>query len=427
MLSSMYAAVMGLRNHQLRMDVIGNNIANLNTVGFKAGRVNFSEAFAQTLQSASPASGNRGGTNPFQVGMGSQVSSIDNLFNQGTLQSTGMGTDLALQGEGFFILGNGGNQSFTRDGAFNFDAQGNLVDPSSGLMVQGYMADNTGVVPPGSQLSGIKIPLDSTSAAKFTSQMVLHGNLDSSSALPAAGPPVVAGATFDATSSVFDSQGNKIAVTLTFTHSAANTWDVTLKAPTGGTNAITKTQLVFDNAGALKTAAGTSSFGKITLDPVGGAAGVSIDFADPKNAGAFTGMTQTAGESNPFVFSQDGYTAGSITRTTIDAKGNVVGTFSNGVTRNLAQIGLARFANENGLSKDSGNQWTESTNSGRAVFGTAGGTGFGTLQAGALESSNVDLASEFTDLIVAQRGFQANSKMITTGDEMLQEVVNIKR
>ncbi len=424
MLRSMYSGVMGLRNHQLRMDVIGNNIANINTTGFKSGRARFAEAFAQTLQPASPGNGTLGGTNPFQIGLGSQLASIDNAFTQGTLQNTGLGTDLALQGQGFFILGSGKTASYTRDGAFNFDAQGNLVDPSTGLQVQGYQADNTGVVPPGTQLSGIKIPLDSTSPAKPTDAMVLHGNLDASTAT--SGPTQ---GTFDATASVYDSLGNKVAVTLTFTHSATNTWDVTLKAPTvanGG--AITATTLKFLPDGSFDPA--TSTFGKITLTPTpaNGANPVVVDFGDAANKpNIFKSMTQTANESNAFVFSQDGYSAGSITRTVIDAKGNVVGTFSNGVTRTLAQVALARFANENGLSKDSGNAWDESTNSGRAVIGTAGSAGFGTLASGSLESSNVDLAQEFTDLIVAQRGFQANAKMITTGDEMLTDVVNIKR
>ena len=170
----------------------------------------------------------------------------------------------------------------------------------------------------------------------------------------------------------------------------------------------------------------TSSVSDLVIPASGGGSIITVKLS-ATTPSPFAGMTGNAGESNAFVFSQDGYSAGSITRTTIDSKGNVVGTFSNGVTRTLAQIGLARFANENGLSKASDNQWTESTNSGRAVYGTAGSTGFGALSAGALETSNVDLASEFTDLIVAQRGFQANSKMITTGDEMLQEMINIKR
>ncbi len=414
MLRAIFSGVAGLRNHQLRMDVIGNNIANLNTVGFKSGRVLFSEAYSQLLQAASPGDSTRGGTNPLQVGLGSQVASMDDLFTQGNLETTGLGTDLAIQGDGFFILGSDKGYSYTRDGAFSFDAQGRLVDPSTGRMVQGFMADGNGNIAPGTSLSGIQLNLDASTPAKATSGLVIHGNLDSTAA---------AGATTDVTTSVYDSLGNQHTLTLEFTKDStnANTWNVTVKAPTGatgGTGSVT-----FNTDGSFKSSTVTD----ITI-PGGttGAADTVIKFAGATTS-PFAGLTQSAGDSSAFVFSQDGYAAGSIVRTSIDPQGHVVASFSNGATRTLAQIAMARFVNNDGLTKGDGNSYEESLNSGRAVVGQAGSGSFGSIAAGALESSNVDLAQEFTDMIVAQRGFQANARMITTGDEMLTEVVNIKR
>lgn len=451
MLNAIFAGVSGLRNEQLGMDVIGNNIANINTMGFKAGRARFQEQFSQLLQAGSPGGNGLGGTNPVQLGLGSQVAGIDNLFTQGNLQTTGLGTDLALQGDGFFILGNGQSNVYSRAGAFSFDANGNLVDPSSGLIVQGYAADSSGNIAPGTALAGIQIPLDANAPAKPTANLVLNGNLDSTAP---------GGTKYDVTTTVYDSLGNKQTVTLEFTKAAdtpgsagpppvpptpnPNQWDVAVVAPTAGVanDASTPTTsigtLKFNADGTLDWANTVASLKDITITPTpaNGASPVVLKFGEvtpPATAPAtsagnpFASLTQTAGESNAFVFSQDGYAAGSITKTSVDLQGHIVASFSNGVTRTLAQVAVARFANDEGLTKADGSTYSESLNSGRAVVGQAGSGPFGTIAAGALEGSNVDLAQEFTNLIVAQRGFQANAKMITTGDEMLTDVVNIKR
>ncbi len=421
MLRSMFSGVTGLRAHQTMMDVIGNNIANLNTVGFKSGRVRFAEQFSQLLQAASPGSGSLGGTNPIQVGMGTGVSAIDNFFGQGTLENTGLGTDLAIQGDGFFVLGSGQTQQYTRDGAFSFDAQGRLVDPGTGMVVQGYMADATGNIAPGTALSDLRISTDATAAAKATSQLEIHGNLDASAA---------PGTNVDITTTVFDSRGNKHTLTLRLTKDATDPlkWNVSVPTPPAGYTATGGTgSLTFNTDGTLNTSSVTDLV--LTPSPANGAANITIALATTTTPAynPFATVTSSAGDTTAFVFSQDGYSAGNLVRTSIDSQGHIVGSFSNGVTRNLGQVALARFVNDPGLTKGTGNAWEESLNSGRAVIGQAGTGSFGTIAAGALEGSNVDLAEQFTELITAQRGFQANARIITTGDELLNEVVNIKR
>ncbi|MFN3134933.1 MAG: flagellar hook-basal body complex protein, partial [Candidatus Kryptonium sp.] len=177
-LRSLFSGVSGLRSHQIMMDVIGNNISNINTIGFKSARVSFSETFAQMLRGATQPSAESGGTNPLQVGLGVNVSAIDTIFTQGNLETTGQVTDLAIQGNGFFIVKKGGRNYFTRAGAFRFDANGFLVDSATGAIVQGKMADPSGVVPPGAKLEDIKIPFGQKSPAKATSLIKLTGNLN---------------------------------------------------------------------------------------------------------------------------------------------------------------------------------------------------------------------------------------------------------
>jgi len=445
MLQSMYSGVSGLRAHQTELDVIGNNIANINTVGFKAGRARFAEQFSQLIRAASPGSGTLGGTNPFQVGMGTGVAAIDNLFSQGALESTGLGTDLAIQGDGFFILGGGTAAQYTRAGAFTFDAQGRLVDPGSGLVVQGYTADANGKIAAATPLGDLRISTDTTAPAKATTGLVLHGNLNSDTAN---GYPVTA------TISVFDSLGAKHTLTLTFKKTTAtstdtppvttivpNEWDVSVTSADGSVNQGTppvptgichlkfKTDGTLDMAPSDPPADSDTKFNPLKLSGLTGASDIDIDFNPPGTGAvnAFAGLSQVAEDSSAFVFSQDGYSAGTLSGTSIDKSGNIVGSFSNGVTRTLGQVALAHFANDSGLTQGAGSVWQESLNSGRAVVGQAGTGSFGTISAGSLEGSNVDLAQEFTDMIVAQRGFQANARLITAGDEMLQDMVNIKR
>ncbi|MHB8757133.1 MAG: flagellar hook-basal body complex protein, partial [Bacillota bacterium] len=218
MMRSMYAGVSGLRNHQIRMDVIGNNIANVNTVGFKAGRVNFQEIFNQTIRGASSPTGSRGGTNPQQVGLGMGLSSIDTLQTQGNLQTTGKMTDLAIQGNGFFVLNADGNLAYTRDGAFDLDANGNLINPSNGMKVQGWLADAAGAFPAKNPntIRDIQIPVGQSIAAATTADVAFAKNLDAATA---------AAGTYVTSIDVFDSLGARRSVTMTFTKAAPpNEW-----------------------------------------------------------------------------------------------------------------------------------------------------------------------------------------------------------
>ncbi len=406
MMRSMFAGVTGLRNHQMRLDVIGNNIANVNTVGFKASRVNFQEVFNQTIRGASSPQSGVGGTNPQQVGLGMSVASIDTLQSQGNLQTTGKMTDMAVQGNGFFVLTSAGSQVFTRAGNFDLDSAGYLVDPASGLKVQGWTA-NAGVFPvkDGSNCTDIQIPVGTTVGAKATAGIGYANNLDSR---------VAAASNFVTSIDVFDSLGKPQSLTVTFTKAAAaNQWTWTASGPAG--IAGNTGNVTFNNDGSFNASTG----GPITFTPTGAAAmSVIPDFSK---------VTQYASSSTVSALSRDGYPSGSLQSFTVDSTGTVTGVYSNGLTQKIAQVALATFANPGGLIKRGENLYEESNNSGIKQVGEAGTNGRGSIAAGSLEMSNVDLSQEFTSMIVTQRGFQANSRIITTSDEMLQELVNLKR
>lgn len=415
---ALFAGVTGLRNHQIRMDVIGNNVANVNTIGFKASRVTFKEAFAQLLQGASRPAGSAGdasfGTNPIQVGLGMNIGSIDMLYNQGSLQNTGVTTDLAIQGEAMFVTSNGTGRFYTRSGNFQLDAQGRLVASTNGFVVQGRMAVD-GVI--SEEIQDINLPLGQKAAAKATTTVSVGGNLD-------AGAPV--GTTRQTTMTVFDSVGRRHEVTLTFTKAAALgdwTYDVSVKKDgvaetivSQGAQAVT-----FLPNGRLDT---PENFDMVFTPD--GLPDQTLSF-DLGTQGTTSGMSQFANPSNAVLREQDGFTNGELQRISIDATGTITGGFTNGVNQILAQIVLADFNNPRGLIRTGDNSFTVSANSGPAILGNAGQGSQSSITSGALEMSNVDLAEQFTDMIIAQRGFQSNARVITTTDEMLQELVNLKR
>jgi flagellar hook protein FlgE len=664
MMASLYAGVSGLKNHQVKMNVIGNNIANVNTIGFKAGRVNFQEALVQTFKGAGRPNTVTGGTNSQQLGLGMQVSSIDNLFLQGGLETTGQITDLAIQGAGFFILGdNNGNTFYSRAGAFGFDADSNLVDPATGLFVQGKMADSSGDIPSLATIGNITLPFGQQDPARATEVVTLANNIDATatdadaSLIDAGGSNVqeVSGTALDgvggthsiiitgaqATQSSFagtnvgnDGAGGLVGAlgasmtlgslgvtdfsnfgfsvdggsmqlipglnanstvqdvinsinqidgitaslsggelqivrdkagdpgTYNFTSTAgtytavpgpgADTGNIigVLFGVNGGTIAsaggaaatfvatdtftpergydaaegpvVTQLDLVFDETTGLVTglkglggggvtikagpgglmATGTGPllvetdptlwstsinvydslggkhtltiefyksivenrwewsasmigvetissgrtgyvsfnpdgslatfeyFGgadEVTIDPANGAEIMQLRF-DAGTISGFDGLTQFAsGAHSASIVQQDGYGLGVLEKISIDQSGNISGIFSNGVTRVLAQIMLADFTNQAGLRKAGRSLFQPSANSGDPIAGVAGQTIAGTLTSGALESSSVDIAQEFTSMITAQRGFQANARIISTSDSMLDELVNLKR
>jgi flagellar hook protein FlgE len=417
----MFSAISGLRGHQIMMDVIGNNIANVNTVGFKAGRVNFQDILSQTLHGATAPSNGLGSIDPAQIGLGMTVAGIDVLQTQGNLQSTGKTTDMAIQGDGFFIESDGNQTYYTRDGAFDIGLDGSLSNPASGLKVQGWQADANGQIDLTQPITNLTIPIGQRTTALATSHVTLSGNLDAGAQAPVAGPPAIPGATVPTTMTVFDSLGIAHSVKVTFTKTGANAWSwIATKDPA--------------DTGIAIAAAGTTNQGTLTFTSGGvfNASTGTLSFTFPDGATAttpaidMTAMTQFSGTSQP-AGQTDGFNSGTLVTFAVGNAGELSGVYSNGQTQVLGQIALANFLNSAGLIRAGQNNFSATSASGAANIGTAGTGGRGTVTTGALEMSNVDLATQFTGMITAERGFQANSRVITTSDEMLQELVNLKR
>jgi flagellar hook protein FlgE len=424
-LRSLFAGVSALRNHQTMMDVIGNNIANVNTIGFKTGRTTFKETYAQTIRAASRP-GETGGINPLQVGLGVSISSIDSNFTQGNIESTGQNTDLAIQGDGFFVVKKDGQIFYTRDGRFERDASGKLVNPGTGAIMQGKMADSSGIIPVGTSMQDILIRPDLKSPAMATTTVQYSGNLDSSASTynPATG----VGGLMTTSVSIYDSLGNRIPLSITMTKTGQNAWSwaaSVIDSTSGASTSVGTGTLTFNSDGSLNSVTGNT----ISITPTGGGAPMSVklDFGTPSTTvpGSFTGVTQSAGKSDVLVRDFNGYQSGTLVDTTIDAGGRIVGTFTNGNVMTLGQVLLAQFSNPAGLLREGQNLYLVSPNSGIPALIDPGDTT--RIVSQALEQSNVDLAEEFTRMITAQRGFQASARIITTSDEFLQEVVNLKR
>ena len=409
MMRALFAGVSGLRNHQTRMDVIGNNIANVNTVGFKSGRVNFQDILSQSFRGASAPQAGLGSINPAQVGLGMTVAGIDVLQGQGNLQSTGRLTDMAIQGDGFFVLSDGQRDYYTRDGAFDIGLGGNLVNAASGLKVQGWVASAAGGIDTTTAPVDVVIPIGTRTTALATATSGLSGNLDASAA---------AGATTSTTLSVYDSLGIRHTIKVTFTKTASNSWDWAAQADAAdtGTSTTSTGTLSFNADGTYTTSTGSP----ISIDLTNGATSpvaLPIDMAS---------MTQYQGAS-AINATSDGFSSGTLVTFTIGSGGDITGVFSNGQTQLLGQIAMGAFVNPGGLLRQGQNLFGSSSASGDASIGLPGQGGRGTVTTGSLEMSNVDLATQFTGMITAQRGFQANGRVITTSDEMLQELVNLKR
>jgi len=419
--TAMSSAITGLNNFQKMLDVVSNNIANVNTAGYKHSKVNFQELYAQTFRPAAGPSAPLGGSNAVQVGLGSSLASIDSVMTQGILEITDNPTDLAISGEGYFVLGTNGNDVYTRNGHFLLDAAGAIVD-GAGRPLQGWAADSAGSLNLATIPTGIRIPFGDSMTAQPTANMKMVGNLDGSQALYAAGPPPTGGR-FVTEATVYDSLGQDYRIQVTFAKvatppGAAAAWD--WSADLGAVNLGTGTT-AFDPNGRYLASASTPS-PSFTLTPTNGAAPVVV-------ATDFSTVTQlvTPGRSTVAGGSQDGYPAGSLSNFSIDRNGLVVGRYTNGLTKNLAQVALAYFANPQGLERGGGGLLVETGNSGKPQLGAPGSDALGELTAGALEASNVDLSKEFTQLIQAQRAFQANSRVITTMDEVLSEISNLRR
>ena len=537
MMRSLSSAVAGLNTQQTAMDVIGANISNINTVGYKGSRTSFQDVMSQTMQSATGSSGNRGGTNAVQIGMGVALAAVDTMTKAGSYQSTGRSTDLAIQKEGYFVVTDGKQQYYTRAGNFDFDAAGNFVIPGTGLFIRGWNAVN-GVLDSSGQVSNIKVPAGTSIPANPSTTMTFVNNLSASS---------TPGTTAMTSKDVYDSLGKTHTLNNTFTNIGGNKWisSVTLADGTPVDNGVkviefekdgkykNVKQAVIDSAtlttklnldganfqldntaGSVHSAYYTVSDGaalhvlkatftqmsnntwsyaitdtssknssplregEIGCDPATGVYtdsnttditingnDIEISFAgagiapsgtsfnakatpdvvayktedikpvkfSPADADDvevdmdFYALTQYGTDTTVQASDQDGYAAGTLDSVSIDSNGKIIGTFTNGQTQDLAQIAMATFTNPGGLNRMGGSLFAESENSGFASIGTSGSGSRGEIQSGTLEMSNIDLADQFSKMIVAQRGFQSNSKIITVSDEMLEILANLKR
>jgi flagellar hook protein FlgE len=576
MLRSLYSGVSGMQSFQTSMDVIGNNIANVNTSGFKSSNVNYESSFYQTLEASKQAYSGSGGVNPKQIGYGSAVASVSKLMTQGSFQNTGKNTDLAIQGDGFFVLSNGTKNYYTRAGSFDRDENGTFVQSSSGLKLQGWSAvyDQTSgsrYVDTNQPVGDITVSDGTTMSAKKTSSMTMSGNLDAD-----VGPE-----SFVMT--VTDASGNNVDVTFSFTRNADDikaedpfdttqqytwnaswTWDgaqrsatgkmqvnsqgsvesstidsssfyndgrsfsiddngttgdytddtVDVTIPTSGnmtfyeaSNPTNKTTVdynspsfttpvkVYDTLGNAYTLyldfvklapqytdSNNSTYSNSWMWRARTASGEEINYLTDYDTGTtapnsllggfinfdssgrvenvkyldsngqvldniegiefdgsgkgdgtikikndMSNITQFVADSDAYVSSQDGNAQGTIESFSINDSGEITGSFSNGLVDKLGKIALANFNNPGGLNELGNSLYGKSSDSGDARTGSASNSGFGSLIPGALEMSNVDLSEEFSKLIIAQRGFQANSRVITTSDDILQEIVNLKR
>jgi flagellar hook protein FlgE len=466
MMRSLFSGVAGLQNHQTRMDVVGNNIANINTTGFKKGRVNFQDMLSQQLSGAARPTADLGGVNPKEVGLGMSIASIDTVHTQGSLQTTGVQSDLAISGTGFFIVKSADNSFYTRAGAFALDNQGTLVNPANGMRVQGWMTQEVDGVPlldVSRDVEDVVIPVGSKDPARATSLVNFACNLDKR--LPeipadATGLQIREG-TWRTAIKIYDSFGQEHTMQVEFARvpETNNSWNATVvvdpesdvptnaaiglgeEAPAaGGPNVFT---VNFSNNGTLVGAedgAGNVSGGpgqvlmNVAYDVQGTTPGddgalVRQEFTlDLGNMGGYTrAITQYAEQSSSKAVEQDGYTMGYLENYKIDQNGVVTGVYSNGTNREIGQIALASFANQGGLEKAGDSTYRVSNNSGAANIGPSGIAGKGKIIAGTLEMSNVDMAEQFTDMIITQRGFQANSRTIQTADQLLQELLSLKR
>ena len=403
----------GLQASSTALSTIANNLANINTVGYKDMTVQFADLFYQTI-------GSNGSGDPIQQGAGTSVGSIPTIFTQGDLDTTGVDTNVAITGNGFFVVQQGGVQNYTRAGNFELDKNNYLVT-ANGEQVLGYPATN-GVVNTGAALGPLALGAGTISPPTATTQVQLSTNLNATAAV---------GDTYSTPVTIYDSLGASHVLTFTFTKTASNSWTYSVSIPAADVNGKTDPTV-------LKT--GTLTFdgnGNLTA-PAANVTGIAITgFADGANNLTFAWniydpngnglLTQEAAPSSTSATQQDGSGAGALTEFNIGSDGTITGSFSNGKTEIVGQIALATFANNQGLSRDGENDFSATLASGQPVIGGPGTGGRGTLQGGALEQSNVDIAQEFSALIVAQRDYEANAKTVTTFDQITQDTINIKQ
>ncbi len=415
-LTALFTGSTALIANSTALDVVGNNLANINTTAYKLQRVLFKDIFYQTLNPGSAPSGNLGGTNPSQKGFGVSIGTIDSVFIQGAINPTGRSLDAAIQGKGFFVVSNGQLTYYTRAGSFSVDAAGFLVDPNTGFRVQrtGSVGEPLPGIP-GFQTPGvtdIRVPFGAGLSGVPTGNVVYQGNLSSSLNI---------GDSISTAIQVYDSQSTPRVLTVTFTKTAVNQFQATATI-TGGTATVPSTPIVFDTSGLLVSPATLTV--NITGIPGAAAQNITLQLGTP---GSSVGLTQFGGASTASAVTQDGFASGTLIDVSFNANGELIGQFSNGRVLPLAQLAIAGFNNESGLLRVGNNYFAASPASGEPIVGPAAAGGRGTVQGSALEAPNVDIATEFARLIIAQRGFQINARTITAANETLQELANLIR
>ena len=545
MSNALLAGVSGLQTHQTMLDVTGNNLANVDTYGFKSSRVTFGELLAQTMREATQATAGVGGTNPQQVGAGVKVASIDRNMSQGSLIFTGQSLDMAIEGSGYFTLNDGQQDVYTRVGAFAVDANFNLVDPSSGDRVQRIGSEGVAEGFQNASSADIRIPYDVALPAKATTTVVFSGNLssndnststtnllssgisytvdggmatkdsllsdlDQAQGLAAGDTIAITGTTADGTAvsttltlaagttvddllsaitaafpgstasfsngdikltdakagysqadlnlaytgageltlpnyfkiqqaggertintniEIFDSQGVGHVLSVAFVATKApNTWDVVLTGMTGdGFMDDRRVKgVTFGADGAYRGLTGTddTTFRVRYGSDAGNVQDVQLNLGEP---GQFNGLSQFGGTSTVAASGQDGYGAGYLSNLSVSRDGILVGMFTNGVRQNIAALKLVTFQNPAALESIGNGMFSASANSGDPLPTRAQSGGAGSVNGGSLEKSNVDMASEFVNLIQAQNGYQANARTIRVTNDMLQQLVNMIR
>jgi flagellar hook protein FlgE len=407
--SAFYASLSGLSSNANALAVVGNNLANLNTIGYKASDTSFQDLYSTALGGVST----QGNGNPIQIGLGSTLGAVSQDFGQGSPQASGTVTNMALQGAGFFTLrGTSGATCYSRAGNFTVNKSGFLVDPN-GNQVLGWNATG-GVVNSNGTPVPVYINPGTTNPPSPTSQVSNTTNLDATAAT---------GTTFTTPIAVYDSMGASHNVLITYTKTAtAGQWSTAVSTDGGATFTGYPATITFDNAGNL-TSPTTNPTLAIGTAWSNGATSPNITVNIWNNGVA--NLTSYAQTSSTTSTTQNGYAAGTVSSLSVDQNGTLVGTFTNGQTAPLAQVAVTTFANQNGLAKSGANTWSMTLASGAPNVGTANAGGRGTVLGSNLENSNVDVATEFTKLIINQNGYQANSRVITTSNTLLQTVISL--
>jgi flagellar hook protein FlgE len=402
----------GLMATSQSLNAIANNLANLNTDGYKDQNLDFASVFNEMQ-------GTSGNGDPIQVGDGVQVAGTASNFANGNVNSTGVASNMALQGNGFFVVQGNTGQQYTRNGDFTVNSQGQLAT-ESGQLVLGYPAVN-GVVQTGAALAPISVNQANIIPGVATTDFQITTNLDATAAV---------GTTYSSPITVYDSLGEPHDLSINYTNTAPNTWSYNITLPaadTGGTGAptvITSGTLDFSSSGVLTSPTGTIPGIKIS-GLADDAANLNLTWNLNGSGGTTPVITQQAAASATTETTQNGYAAGTLTSYSVLSDGTVQGQFSNNQTLALGQVAVASFANDQGLTQTSGNNYQASFASGAAVVGQAGQGGDGTITGGAVEQSNVSLSSEFANLIVAQQGYEANAKVLTTLDQVSQATLQV--